>query len=439
MLKSVDKQFALWALLLTSCTVAASLSISYFSGRKQASTTEQRFDISGQQKPVSKKLESESKVVMNDPAFSQKWGLKQSDAQRAWELSTGSKDIIVAVIDTGVDINHEDLDDNLWVNPGETGKDSAGRDKRSNGIDDDGNGFVDDVHGWNFVSNNKDLSDNHGHGTHISGIIGAEAGNGVGVSGVAPKVQIMTLKYFDPKVRGTDNLKNTIKSIRYAVKMGAHIINYSGGGLEYSASEYQAVKEAMNKGILFIAASGNERSNSDLHKYYPADYDLPNVISVTAIDPKRSILSSSNYGFHTVDIAAPGQNILSTLPRGSYGYMTGTSQATGFVTGAAVIVKANNPAFSYRDIKKFILATGESEKSLVAKIGTGKRLNLFKALAVKDARVNVSGLKMAPVKKLRELSSQETEPSETQKMSVFGKSLMQKLAPRISEGPSEKE
>ncbi|RYF38778.1 MAG: serine protease/subtilase, partial [Cytophagaceae bacterium] len=189
-------------------------------------------------------VENEPSALFNDPAISQAWGLKKADAGRAWAITRGSKNIVVAVIDTGADIRHEDLDSNIWVNPGETGVDSKGRNKATNGIDDDGNGFVDDVHGWNFVSNNPILTDNHGHGTHIACIIGAKAGNGKGISGISPDVSLMILKYYDPKVAGTDNLRNTVASIKYAVKMGANIINYSGGGTEFSQEEHDAVKEA---------------------------------------------------------------------------------------------------------------------------------------------------------------------------------------------------
>lgn len=340
----------------------------------------------------SDKTNEETKVILNDPAISQAWGLKKSAAAKAWEVSQGSKDIVVAVIDTGIDVKHEDLKNNLWRNPGETGLDAQGRDKATNGIDDDGNGFKDDVYGWNFVSNRPDLTDNHGHGTHIAGIIGAEASNGVGIAGISPKVSLMILKYFDPKVPGTDNLRNTIQAIKYAVKMKANIINYSGGGTEFSADERAAIAEAEAQGILFVAAAGNERSNSDKFKYYPADYGLSNIISVTAIDPSTEVLASSNYGTETVDLGAPGQNILSTLPGNSYGYMTGTSQATAFVTGAAVLVMAHRQYKDPVEVKKYILATGDSDASLIAKTRTSKQLNLFKAVTMLDSGIGVSGV-----------------------------------------------
>lgn len=337
---------------------------------------------------------NEPSALFNDPAIKQAWGLKKSDAARAWSITKGSKKVVVAVIDTGIDINHEDLKNNLWKNPGETGLDAKGRNKATNGIDDDGNGFVDDVYGWNFVSQNNKLDDNHGHGTHIAGIIGAEAGNKKGISGIAPEVSLMILKYYDPKVPNTDNLKNTIQSIQYAVKMGAHIINYSGGGTEFSQEEHDAVASAEAKGILFVAAAGNERSNSDEHHYYPADYKLKNIISVTAIDPTTEVLSSSNYGTETVDIAAPGQTILSCLPNNSYGLMTGTSQATAFVTGAAVLVMADKELYGDADnIKKFILATGDSSQSLANKTRTARQLNLFKSLTILEKSTGIAGTK----------------------------------------------
>ncbi|MES2803865.1 MAG: S8 family peptidase [Bdellovibrionota bacterium] len=346
----------------------------------------------------STQVPNEPSALFNDPAIKQAWGLKKSDAARAWSITKGSKKVIVAVIDTGIDIHHEDLKNNLWQNPGESGKDAKGRSKAANGIDDDGNGYVDDVYGWNYVSNNAKLDDNHGHGTHIAGIIGAEAGNRKGISGISPEVSLMILKYYDPKVPNTDNLKNTIQSINYAVKMGAHIINYSGGGTEFSQEEHDAVAAAEKQGILFVAAAGNERSNSDEHHYYPADYKLKNIISVTAIDPTTEVLSSSNYGTETVDIAAPGQTILSCLPNNSYGLMTGTSQATAFVTGAAVLVIADKELYGKADdVKRFILATGDSSLSLANKTRTSRQLNLFKSLTILEKSTGFAGTKFLDI------------------------------------------
>ncbi len=344
-------------------------------------------------------------VLMNDPFIQNKWGLEKTSARKAWDVTTGSKDIIVAVIDTGADIHHPDLMQNIWVNPGEAGiiasdacqKNNAakGCDRATNGIDDDGNGYIDDVHGWDFVHNEGQLIDNHGHGSHIAGIIAANGKSGKGVSGVAPNVSLMILKYYDPKAPSTNNLKNTVQAIRYAIKMKAKIINYSGGGTDYSAEEFAAVKDAEKAGILFVAAAGNERSNSDEvgKHYYPADYDLTNIISVTAVNKEDTkVLPSSNYGVRTVDLAAPGENIFSTLPNNSYGLMTGTSQATAFVTGVAALVMSLNRDFTAADVKKYILKTGDEYPTLLSKTGTAKLLNSYRALTSLDKGVSASGV-----------------------------------------------
>jgi thermitase len=370
-------------------------------------------------------ISNEPSALFNDPAIKQAWGLKKSDAARAWAVTKGDKKVVVAVIDTGIDEKHEDLKNNLWINPGESGLDSNGRDKATNGIDDDGNGFIDDIHGWNFVSSNNKLDDNHGHGTHIAGIIGAEAENKKGISGISPEVSIMVLKYFDPKVPNNDNLKNTVSAIEYAVKMGAHIINYSGGGTDFSQEEHDAVEKAEAKGILFVAAAGNERSNSDKFHYYPADYKLKNIISVTAIDPTTEVLSSSNYGTETVDIAAPGQNILSCLPQNTYGLMTGTSQATAFVTGAAVLVIAHKNLYNNaEEVKKYILATGDSTSSLVGKTKTSRQLNLFKALTILEGQKTAfSGVDTASIKDRGVFSNKEKNNDPNLKQDEGTKSL----------------
>jgi subtilisin family serine protease len=376
-------------------------------------------------KDTSSEIRNEPSALFNDPAIKQAWGLKKSDAGRAWSVTKGNKKVIVAIIDTGIDEKHEDLKGNLWTNPGETGLDAKGRNKATNGIDDDGNGFIDDVHGWNFVSSNNKLDDNHGHGTHIAGIIGAEAGNNKGISGISPEVSLMVLKYFDPKVPNNDNLKNTVSSIEYAVKMGAHIINYSGGGTDFSQEEHDAIEKAEAQGILFVAAAGNERSNSDKFHYYPADYKLKNIISVTAIDPTTEVLSSSNYGTETVDIAAPGQNILSCLPQNTYGLMTGTSQATAFVTGAAVLVMAHKNLYNNaEEIKKYILATGDSTSSLVGKTRTSRQLNLFKALTILEGtKTAFSGVDTGSIQDRRVFSNRDKGNDPNMKQDEGTKSL----------------
>lgn len=373
---------------------AIQLDLNDFGSEESASKSSKRQADLGKPHTVAKP-EKEVEVLLNDPAISTGWGLKMTESQRAWRISQGSRDIIACVIDTGVDAKHPDLKNNLWVNKGESGKDSKGRDKATNGIDDDGNGFIDDVHGWNFVKNNNDLTDDHGHGTHIAGIIGAEGGNGIGISGVSPKVSLMILKYYDAKGNDANNLVNTVKAIKYATANGCNIINYSGGGTSPSPDERAAIEEANKKGILFVAAAGNERSNSDVRKYYPADYGLPNILSVTAIDRYKNILSSSNFGEQTVDIAAPGYEIISTLPGGQYGNLTGTSQATAFATGVAALVMANNSQLrKAQDVKKYLTQTGDDDERLIGKTHYRKRLNSYRALAIQDSDLNLTGVKV---------------------------------------------
>ena len=346
----------------------------------------------------------------------QTWGLKMTEASSAWRVSRGSRKIVVAVIDTGIDAQHPDLKDNLWSNEGETGLDAQGRDKATNGIDDDGNGYIDDVHGWNFVFNNTNIQDDHGHGTHIAGIIGASGR--AKLMGVAPDVSIMALKYFDPRKPNQDPLGATVEAIHYAIEMGADVINYSGGGLSPNKLEREAIELAGKKGILFVAAAGNERSNSDERAYYPADYGLENILSITAIDDHSRILKSSNYGERTVHLAAPGENILSTLPGGKYAELTGTSQATAFATGVAVLLMASRQEL--RDppaLIEHLMRTGEKESQLNGKVKSRAILNAYRALAIIGENVSASGVEAANTESIAAsdftISTKDRKPAAT--------------------------
>lgn len=273
------------------------------------------------------------------------------------------KDIVVAIIDTGIDTKHPMFRDHLWVNQKE----------KSNGQDDDGNGYADDLHGWNFISNKGDVADNHGHGTHVAGIILQKA--------PSERVKFMILKYYDPYSSNEDNLLSTVKAIRYAIEMKADIINYSGGGNSRSPMEEAAIKDAQKKGILFIAAAGNDGRNTDVAGFYPAGYRLSNIISVAAIDSNKRLLASSNYGSHTVDIAAPGKDIYSSLPGGHFGPMTGTSQATAWVSGLAVsLLLKVNKSWTPENLKKLLLKVAIKDQGLSNKIKTASRISNLQAL-----------------------------------------------------------
>jgi len=320
-----------------------------------------------------------------DSALAQDWGLGATGQQESRLILERSAPLTVAVIDTGTDLTHPSLKGRAWRNPGEIGLDQNGRDKSSNGLDDDANGFIDDVSGWNFAGNNSDLSDHHGHGTHITGIINS----------VSPGVKFMVLKYFDPRARGQDNLKALIAAIHYATRMNADIINYSGGGFVPSIHEKFAIQEAARKGILFVAAAGNESSNSDIRPFYPADYRLSNILSVGAHNQKSDLLPQSNYGLHSVQIAAPGDAILSTLPKGAWGPMSGTSQATAFATGAACLLKTQRPDFSAAEVIGHLRNTALFEHRLTGKIASSGRLNIRRALASQERGRSVSGYRLA--------------------------------------------
>lgn len=269
------------------------------------------------------------------------WGLNNAgnshiDAIKAWSISEGRRNIIVAVIDTGIDPNHKDIVNNLWHDPEHP-----------------------EIYGWNFVSNQANPKDEHGHGTHVAGIIGATLNTNVGVSGVAHKVSIMPIKYYSDANPGSINLKNTIKAINYAIDHHANIINYSGGGPEFSEDEYLAFRRAEVAGILVVAAAGNEHQDTDKTEnyYYPAAYHLSNIIVVASSDIRNNRVPSSNWGQHKVDVSAPGENIFSTLPGGRYGYMTGTSQATPFVSGIATLMLACDPTLKPTQVKQLIVAS----------------------------------------------------------------------------------
>lgn len=289
------------------------------------------------------------------------WGINPENSAsinllEAWKKFKKKKDIIVAVVDTGIDPIHPFLEKNIFVEQGRV-------DENNFGID-----FSKDKKGRNAPL------DQHGHGTHVSGII----------KSIYPDVKILALKYYNPTASGMDNLNSTVEALRYAVDNNVDVINYSGGGPEAADEELKVLKEAEKKGILVVAAAGNEESNIDDKKkaYFPASYGLKNIITVTAHDEDLKILSSSNYGRTSVDIFAPGYRIKSSLQNGRAGYLTGTSQATAFVTGVAALIKSQYPNLSTEKIKEIIKASAKKEVSMEGKCATGGRLDATSALAL---------------------------------------------------------
>ncbi|MEK7690062.1 MAG: S8 family peptidase, partial [Bdellovibrionota bacterium] len=299
-----------------------------------------------------------------DPSMDQIYGVGKISAPSAWASgNVGNKKIIVAVIDTGVDYNHEDLAFNMWRNP--TPSDKG------------------DVVGFDFVHNDALPFDDQSHGTHCSGTIGAVGGNGIGVSGVSQRVSIMGLKFLTAKGSGT--LEDAIRAIEYAADHGVKVISASWGG-RAPASETKGLADAINKakdkGILFVAAAGNEGKDNDKpdEASYPAALDNDNLLAVAATDDQDGMASFSNFGTKSVDVGAPGVKVYSTVPGNQYKAYSGTSMACPHTAGAAALVWATNPSVDYKKVKEALMNSADKVSSLVGKTVTGGRINVAKAI-----------------------------------------------------------
>lgn len=318
-----------------------------------------------------------SSVIPNDAMFQELWGLRGQngiEATRAWSVTTGGDDIIVAVVDTGIDYNHPDLRDNVWINPGEI----AG-----NGLDDDANGYIDDIHGINAATNSGDPMDDNNHGTHVSGTIAASGNNGIGVVGVNWRAKVVAAKFLSAS--GSGSLSDAIKAINYIVDLKGQgvnikVMNNSWGGGGYSQNLYNAIARANEAGIIFVAAAGNSGQDNDSIPSYPAGYELPNVVSVAAIDSQGNLASFSNYGANTVDIAAPGVGILSTAHTAPYARFSGTSMAAPHVAGALGMIMEAEPVLSPAQAIERIYSSGTALTTLYGAVRTGRTLNLGRAI-----------------------------------------------------------
>ncbi|MGI5844524.1 MAG: S8 family peptidase [Candidatus Xenobium sp.] len=291
------------------------------------------------------------------------------DAPEAWAVTTGNPNgPLIAVIDTGVDYNHPDLVNNIWTNPGEIPGD---------GIDNDGNGVIDDVHGYNAYAQTGDPMDGHSHGTHCAGTIAAEGNNDQGVVGVNWRARIMPVKIFSDA--GSTNSAAIVRGILYATKNGARVTSNSWGG----GAADPAIREAFaNSPALHIMAAGNSGTNNDARPHYPSSYDLTNNIAVAASDRNDRLAGFSCYGEKSVDIAAPGVEIYSTIPGGGYANKSGTSMATPHVAGAAGLLLASDPNMSNDELKTRLLEGADKLDSLQGKVATGARLNIANAIAM---------------------------------------------------------
>ena len=328
----------------------------------------------------------------NDPHWSKLWGMHNTGqtggtsgadihAPEAWNIFTGSPNITVAVIDSGIDYNHEDLAANFWTNPGETG---GG--KETDGIDNDGDGYVDDWRGWDFATGDNDPIDEYDpyyHGTHVSGTIGAVGNNGIGVAGVCWSVKLMALRFF--------NIADTISAIDYAANKGARVINASWGTGAYSQALYDAIQRARSKGVLFIAAAGNWSNlqwyDNDAIPVYPASYALDNILAVLSTDHNDNLSSFSHYGKMSVDIGAPGgtgdgtnKDIYSTKRYNAYQYLSGTSMSTPHVVGVAALALGKCPQLTYSQLKSRILNKSDYDPALQNKCVSNGRLNAYNVI-----------------------------------------------------------
>lgn len=355
-------------------------------------------------------------AVPNDPRYPQMWGLnntgqpatsggnpgspgKDIRAQQAWDITTGNRNVVVGVVDTGIDINHEDLKDNIWVNPGEV----AG-----NGVDDDGNGFVDDINGWDFAHNDATVfdyteptyppspgytGDFDDHGTHVAGTIGARGNNSIGVTGVNWQVSLMSLKFLAED--GAGSTADLLNALAYAKAMrqlwessggtkGANIrvLNNSYGGDRFSQAELDAIRALSDVGILFVVSAGNEDTFNDLFPVYPSNYISPNLISVAASSGGGSRASFSNWGEATVNVAAPGEFILSTTPKNTYNFFKGTSMAAPHVSGSAALVCALSPSITMQKLRLLMMYSGYVSwgATNAYQISTGRSVDASKAL-----------------------------------------------------------
>jgi subtilisin family serine protease len=324
-----------------------------------------------------------SEPMPNDPMFNEQWALNNSGqnggkakadiaALKAWLKIQGSKEVVVAVLDSGVDYTHTDLATNMWIRP-----DNVPQYK------DEELGTFNDLNGFNATDNLSDPMDDNGHGTHCAGIIGAEGNNDEGIAGINWKVQIMPLKFMGRGGFGTT--KDAIEAINYAIDrkqngVNVRVINASWGSIMYSKALEDAIRAAGEAGILFVAAAGNDGTSNDRSPHYPSNYNLPNVISVAALDRNDNLASFSNFGAKTVHVAAPGKDILSTWLGDNYREASGTSMATPYVAGVAALILSSEPKLSVENLRARVLKSVDKLDSLDGKVESGGRINAAKAL-----------------------------------------------------------
>jgi thermitase len=316
----------------------------------------------------------------NDTGYPRQWALRTIEAEKAWSFNKGNQYINVAVIDTGVDIAHEDLKNNIWKNPKEI---------PGNHIDDDNNGYIDDEHGWDFFGNDNHPNDetstqgNPGHGTHCAGIVAASGNNGIGISGAAWNTSIMPIRFLGAD--GSGDLMNAVKAIDFAINHKVQIISASWGAAvprSQALPILEAIQRAEAAGILFVVAAANDGQSNDVREVYPANAGFSNIICVAASGPEDEKPDWSNFGIHTVDLASPGLNIYSTMPSQQYGNLSGTSMATPLVAGVASLLltqaKMEERALTPQQAKAILQA---SANKVAIETACHCRVNAFEMLS----------------------------------------------------------
>jgi subtilisin family serine protease len=318
----------------------------------------------------------------NEPRFGELWGLhndlnRDIDAPEAWDTTIG-EDVRVAIIDSGVDYNHPDLKDNIWINEGEVGSDTNGRDKRNNGIDDDSSGLPDDFRGWDFVDRENNPMDEYGHGTKCAGIVSAVGNNGRGVVGVGWRLKLVPLRTLNHEGKGTIDRHRC--AIAYAARLGVSISSNSWIIIGRDRTLKEEIRRAGDNGLLFVAGAGNEQKSADDDPIFPAAFDVESIVSVAATDQDDKLASFSTYGEKSVDLAAPGVKILTTCLGNSYCLDSGTSMSAPHVAGAAALIKTHYPQATVKEIKERLLRGVDRLPHLKGMVLTSGRLNAARSL-----------------------------------------------------------
>jgi subtilisin family serine protease len=309
-----------------------------------------------------------------DPDMGKAWGITKISADKAWTTNKGSKNVVVAVIDTGIDYNHPDLAFNIWRN-------AKGAKSLSTGVNASGDEITGDVVGWDFVHNDNLPYDDNEHGTHCAGVIGAVGNDGKGISGVNQRVSIMAVKFLTGQ--GSGDTATAIKAIDYAVSRGAKVLSNSWGGKGDDGTNgalRDAIQRAQDAGVLFVAAAGNDGTDNDSDPVFPASFNLDNMVNVAATTESDGLAFFSNTGAKSVQVGAPGTNVYSTTPGGRYAKLSGTSMACPHVAGTAALIWSQFPNADYHEIKRRLMDSGDALPALAGKTVTGKRINAQRAL-----------------------------------------------------------